>query len=310
MKANIDMIPDVYTLLAIVEILFPSSLLMTTAIRLSTSLNSEADSECGAGSQIGAGSWIRPSLSDVLYCSVNITSPRIILAYPDTRPMFCICEKNSSNWFNHHERLNWPWLCVITRIHYFSCCDVQWTCTITFASTNSRKYVECKNLSQQFISLFGHNRSLSIKIIWACHNIVKWTVLTSILDTWALERWLSSKVVDRIGIYQPKVAGGFVVFNIALVGIVILSNFYVIALGTLPQNIFFNDKSTLAQVMAWCHQQAITWAHIDPDLYHHMPSLGQKSLTHWGRVTHICVSKLSILGSDNGLSPGRRQTII
>ena len=33
-------------------------------------------------------------------------------------------------------------------------------------------------------------------------------------------------------------------------------------------------------------------------------------LTHWGRVTHVCVSKLSILGSDNGLSPGRRQAII
>ena len=33
-------------------------------------------------------------------------------------------------------------------------------------------------------------------------------------------------------------------------------------------------------------------------------------LTHWGRVTHICVSKLSITGSDNGLSPGRRQAII
>ena len=34
------------------------------------------------------------------------------------------------------------------------------------------------------------------------------------------------------------------------------------------------------------------------------------ALTHWGRVTHICVSKLTIIGSDNGLSPGRRQTII
>ena len=29
-----------------------------------------------------------------------------------------------------------------------------------------------------------------------------------------------------------------------------------------------------------------------------------------GRVTHICVSKLTICGSDNGLSPGRRQAII
>ena len=33
-------------------------------------------------------------------------------------------------------------------------------------------------------------------------------------------------------------------------------------------------------------------------------------LTHWGRVTHICVSKLTIIGSYNGLSPDRRQAII
>ena len=35
-----------------------------------------------------------------------------------------------------------------------------------------------------------------------------------------------------------------------------------------------------------------------------------RHLTHWGRVTHICVSKLAIIGSDNGLSPGRRPAII
>ena len=33
-------------------------------------------------------------------------------------------------------------------------------------------------------------------------------------------------------------------------------------------------------------------------------------LTHWGRVTHICVSNLTIIGSDNGLLPDRRQAII
>ena len=33
-------------------------------------------------------------------------------------------------------------------------------------------------------------------------------------------------------------------------------------------------------------------------------------LTHWGRVTHICVGKLTIIGPDNGLSPERRQAII
>ena len=37
---------------------------------------------------------------------------------------------------------------------------------------------------------------------------------------------------------------------------------------------------------------------------------GFNCITHWGRVTHICVSKLTTIGSDNGLSPGRRQAII
>ena len=32
--------------------------------------------------------------------------------------------------------------------------------------------------------------------------------------------------------------------------------------------------------------------------------------THWGRVTHICASDLTNIGSDNGLSPGRRQAVI
>ena len=35
-----------------------------------------------------------------------------------------------------------------------------------------------------------------------------------------------------------------------------------------------------------------------------------RHLIHWGRMTHICVGNLTIIGSDNGLSPGRRQAII
>ena len=34
------------------------------------------------------------------------------------------------------------------------------------------------------------------------------------------------------------------------------------------------------------------------------------TLSHWGRVTHMCVGKLTTICSDNGLSPGRRQAII
>ena len=37
---------------------------------------------------------------------------------------------------------------------------------------------------------------------------------------------------------------------------------------------------------------------------------GLFSLTHWGRVTHKCVSRLAIIGSDNGLSPDWCQAII
>ena len=47
----------------------------------------------------------------------------------------------------------------------------------------------------------------------------------------------------------------------------------------------------------------------------HMASLShnvfnRKEFTHWGRVTHICVGKQITIGSDNGLSPDRRQVII
>ena len=43
--------------------------------------------------------------------------------------------------------------------------------------------------------------------------------------------------------------------------------------------------------------------HIQPHKY-------KLYLTHRDRVTHTCVGKLSIIGSDNGLSPEQRQAII
>ena len=49
--------------------------------------------------------------------------------------------------------------------------------------------------------------------------------------------------------------------------------------------------------------QSIAW------LLMHWPPV-TNTLSHWGRLTHICVSKLTTIGSDNGLSPGRRRTII
>ena len=91
---------------------------------------------------------------------------------------------------------------------------------------------------------------------------------------------------------------------------------------------------------AWRHQ-AITWTNVDissvmptdihlkvviaPEipqppitkinfkityLKFHLNLQEANELTHWDRVTHIYVSKLTIIGSDHGLSPGRRQAII
>ena len=47
--------------------------------------------------------------------------------------------------------------------------------------------------------------------------------------------------------------------------------------------------------------QASTW--INDELIHWR-------ISHRGRTTHICVGKLTIIGSDNGLSPGQHQAII
>ena len=49
---------------------------------------------------------------------------------------------------------------------------------------------------------------------------------------------------------------------------------------------------------------------IIPSHYHHCANLSWRHFTHWGRVTHIYVFNLTIVGSDDGLSPGRCQAII
>ena len=69
------------------------------------------------------------------------------------------------------------------------------------------------------------------------------------------------------------------------------------------------------QMASYAENVSIWWRHhgcaltycflLDIDL-----STLTKYSTHWGRVMHICVSKLTIICSDNGLSPGRRQAII
>ena len=69
---------------------------------------------------------------------------------------------------------------------------------------------------------------------------------------------------------------------------------HVLIIFTLPMK--FEDAGTIRKLF---------WMAVDI-----LCGMLHTSLTHWGRVTYICVSKLTIIGSDYSLSPGRRQAII
>ena len=61
----------------------------------------------------------------------------------------------------------------------------------------------------------------------------------------------------------------------------------------------------------WLCQMRWNQQRVRYDTYiYHCDYLIVMVLTHWGRVTHKCVGKLTSIGSDNGLSPERRQAII
>ena len=84
--------------------------------------------------------------------------------------------------------------------------------------------------------------------------------------------------------------------------------------------------------MAWCHQatshylsqcwprslspygftrpQWVNVIHYMDELFNDQKDYNPFVLTHWGRVLHICINKLTIIGSDNGLLPDRCQAII
>ena len=80
----------------------------------------------------------------------------------------------------------------------------------------------------------------------------------------------------------------------------------------------------LASISCWCNSQVtsdfrqirLKWLHCNVIYSCHVVMFVESkcktssSLTHWGRVTHICVGYLTTIGSDNGLSPDRRQAII
>ena len=59
----------------------------------------------------------------------------------------------------------------------------------------------------------------------------------------------------------------------------------------------------------WGSWKFIARLHTEQDFVVRWQVFELNGLTHWGRVTHICIGNLTIIGSDNGLSPGQCQAI-
>ena len=71
-----------------------------------------------------------------------------------------------------------------------------------------------------------------------------------------------------------------------------------------------NNNSGLTETHTKSKTKSYIWGRKLSEWFLHYSSWGDVVLTHWDRMTHICVSKLTIIGSDNGLAPSRRQAII
>ena len=91
-----------------------------------------------------------------------------------------------------------------------------------------------------------------------------------------------------------------------------------ISLKFVPQVRINNEKykDLMHLTAVWTLLHCINWIGIIQgflSIYQYIfenPEVVIIELTHWGQVTHICVGNLTIIGSDNGLSPGRHQAII
>ena len=77
-------------------------------------------------------------------------------------------------------------------------------------------------------------------------------------------------------------------------------------------NITHCSSQMMSQRVTYLYEHSFSgWLmYLKSDLHYvHNFSLVSHGLTHWGWVTHICVSKRAIIGSDNGMSPSRCQAI-
>ena len=134
-------------------------------------------------------------------------------------------------------------------------------------------------------------------------------------SNWHLVCWNSSKKTKYVFPYMivPRCWHGVNTLNLHPKGLLVLSSHWRVYWCHVGPNA---NKKVLNYFIRYSrHIARSIFTRIFLIGTHNLPpfSLSTSSflvLTHWGRVTHICVSELTIIGSDNDLSPGRRQAII
>ena len=94
-------------------------------------------------------------------------------------------------------------------------------------------------------------------------------------------------------------------------------HFLMVYMGNTTSGNFFSTKTThsIDPLQSNClHSKSLCqvplWWQMCTNLGIAIWRKSNTQLTNWGRVTHTCAGNLTIIGSDNGLSPVRRQAII
>ena len=136
-------------------------------------------------------------------------------------------------------------------------------------------------------------------IIWGM-----WTILASSMMSSCIFRWIRMEISL---LQYSDVIMGAVVSQITSLAIVYSTGEFPTKMASNAKNIsiWWRHHENTRRDFSVRWQICEIWITSSKDQW-----LRGRLLTHWGRVTHICVSNLAIIGSDNGLSPGRRTAII
>ena len=162
----------------------------------------------------------------------------------------------------------------------------------------------------------GGNNSSEI-ITLSVYHLPSNTLLTRDKTKPSPNRVLSSCHVPCLYGWDITLKVGYILFSVCLlycchIGDVLISEKW---LPLLVQEILFGQAFTHPEGMIHCRELHMQIFSLQNNMLENIAvnnhvCQGVTALTHWGRVTHICVGNLPTIGSDNGLSPDRRQAII